>query len=145
VLFPESLFKLSARDQQVTWLDPVILLFTTTLAAVTVNSTFDVPDGRCLILFSGHCLAIPGAAQSVTRTRIVIRNPSQNYIDLDSANINPPLAANAWGNAKFHGQLMMPDGWQLRAEAEFSAGAAANRVDLSVVGLLIPIGNIQRV
>jgi len=72
VFFPEGLFTLSQRDQQVTWLDPGMYGFPglrSVAIAADGSVSQQVPDGRCLLLQSVVALFQRGAAILTLLTR----------------------------------------------------------------------------
>jgi hypothetical protein len=147
MFFPEFLFQLSARDQQVTWLDPFAGDIVDTAAAVSVTSTgFTVPNARAFLLQSASAVANPGAAQAVTSIVVSVIRPDPDTTgarlsERDSA----AAAANTSKTANWAGSILVPPGWRVIATANFDAGVAVNNLRLGIVGLFIPIGNIQRI
>lgn len=145
MFIPESLYLLSARDQQVTWLEPFASDFSSSLAAteVIVSSSM-VPDGRCLILQSCVLAGDPGAAQAARQLQLRLVAPGGGVVFLAGKENTPDVAdLNRWLN--WSGSILVPQDWSIAGDVTFSAGAAANLAELSVVGVLIPIGNIQRI
>lgn len=143
MFFPEALFLLSARDQQVTWIDPVITRIDLTLAALSVNVVFTVPLGRVLILQHCESNADPGAAQNVVLQQIHVQHPSGAPQARLKRN-DVPGAADATMHLDWQGSILVPERWEVRSVADFNALVAANSTQLTVIGALIPIGNIQR-
>lgn len=142
--FPEALYLLSDRDQQVTWLDPVLFEANVSLAQLNVISAFIVPTGRLLLLQNAVGDFAAGAAQTVSNAQIVVRPvATPNPYTLIAVNYYGPAVQQRFIN--WSGSIVVPPGWQVQADGVFSAAAAANYVDLAISGLLIPIGNVQRV
>jgi hypothetical protein len=145
VFFPEFLYQLSARDQQVTWLDPLIQDQATTALLADISVDITVPDARILVLKNLTSQALPGAAQNVSTFHLlslVPPTPGTNSIELTL--IRNALAVGVNSILTWTGDVLVPPGWRVRARAVFNAAAAANTVGLDVVGILIPVGNIQR-
>jgi len=144
VFFPEFLYQLSARDQRVTWLDPLITDLTTLASSLQIDVPVIVPEGRCLVLKNAVTEADPGAAQIVNVIALGLVTPSlSNFIELQ---INrTPFAADTTAIPSWQGEVVVPPLWQITARGVFNAVVAANRVRLDIVGILIPVGNIQRV
>lgn len=150
MFLPESLYLLSARDQQVTWLDP---LFTgaleLTAAVADLQQNYVVPDGRALLLQSVHVFGSGGGAQTCTYIEIALDLPGSplTYTYLSSNYPGSPgaVAAVQTRTQQWSGALIVPEKWRVAGAAGFSAAAVPNSVFLSVAGLLIPIGNVQRV
>lgn len=143
MFFPEALYLLSQRDQQVTWLDPVFAGVQQSDLLTTVSTFYDVPDGRALILQNAHLHATPGAAQNRTGMQISVFRA-----DVVAANVHLRrdfAAAAGVGVLHWVGSIIITPGWRLMGRGSFDAAANANIVDLKVAGLLIPIGNVQRV
>lgn len=144
MFFPEFLYQLSARDQQVTWLDPQLGTVVTSTAATSVSSSLTVPDARLLVVTALNLEAAPGLAQNITQMFLGFFNVATNVL----ASLTEDLVAkgaNAASSIDWQGEIVLPPGWGIRATGSFNAAAAANQVILTVAGILIPIGNVQRV
>lgn len=143
--WPEGLFELSARDRQVTWLDPVLFVTDLTAAAVAVDVEYVVPDGRILLLQNAVADFGPGAAQTVLDAQIVVRPvlTVDPFCYLAVNYYNTPAAPNG-RFINWSGSIIVPPTWQVQALGNFSAGAAGNFVSLAVAGLLCPVGNVAR-
>lgn len=145
MLFPEFLFQLSTRDQQVTWLDPIFSERSDSSAAVEIITLLsEVPLGRAMILTSASIDADPGAAQSVRRLRITT-NQQAGSPAFTIAAARFPVVANAEETLNWSGQIIIPSQWRIVAIAAFDAAVAINSIVSHLSGMLIPIGNIQRV
>lgn len=142
MIFPEYLYQLSKRDLQVTWLDPALRSVVTSVAAANVTSDFTIDNGRILVLTHVHGFVIPGGGQNVTLLSLLIVDPGGTLIRLVTDDTNQ--AADFRAESTWQGELIIPPGWTIRATADFNAALAANRVDLSLGGILIPVGNVQR-
>lgn len=143
--FPEQLYQLSQRDLQVTWLDPAIFQNIDILAAVSVNTTlFTVPEGRVLLLQSVSAIADPGAAQSCRSVSISLLQPVSATL-FPLARETFAVAADQDRVANWSGSIMVPPGYGINALATFDAAVAANSIRGDMVGLLIPLANVQRV
>lgn len=147
MIFPELLYQLSPRDQQVTWLDPVIRRVTTTQAALTVNALDEVvPTGRAFLLTNATLFADPGAGQNIDDIglNIAVLNPGAG-VAVRIATRSGAAGADLLAILNWTGQILIPAGWQLQGSAHFNALGAANEIRFDLMGILIPIGNIQRV
>lgn len=144
MFFPEGLYTLSARDRQVTWLDPVLFHSSSSVAAGTVTVDYTVPEGRILLLQTATVEAVSGAAQTVSWLAVVARPVSSAvpYVTF-AGEWTTGAPANRFVN--WSGAIAVAPGWLIQGSAIFNAGAAANAVGLALLGLLIPSGNIQRV
>ena len=142
---PEFLYKLSPRDEQVTWLDPLWQRTSQGTAAVSVSSpAIVVPDGRLFLLQHVFSFALGGGAQTTTYHELILQNPdlvTDMYLDIN------PNTGVAGGSTliRWDGSVWVPPRWRLFAKGTFSAGAVINTVTLTAHGVLIPIGNVQRV
>lgn len=144
MFFPEFLYRLSSRDQQVTWLDPRFDSLTASAAGLTVEVDFTVPSDRPLILTSANIVATPGAGQAVIA--MLLRSLAQgdsSPVNLAAREIEVAVAGSRFLN--WTGEVILPPAWSLRARASFSAAVNPNDVELHLAGILIPVGNIQRV
>lgn len=145
MFFPESLYALSPRDEQVTWLDPRLATVTSAVASVSVSATDAVPDGRVLMLQSAVAQSAPGAAQFATRLTIQVVGPVNNVPAVLLKTDSVAKAANATSELSWEGSIIVPPGWTVRASCAYNAGAAVNTVVLNYCGILLPVANIQRV
>jgi len=145
VLFPEALFLLSARDQQVTWLDPVLLDVEQTglLVASVDQLLLTVPPDRALLLYNIALRSAPGAAQFVTDSLITV-SPSTTGVAVRVVGDTTDYAANVVSFLNWQGTMLIPPTWRIFANMRWNAGAAANSWRVGLHGLLIPAGNIQR-
>lgn len=142
MFFPESLYLLSQRDQQVTWLEPVIQRSTSTSAAVSISHAFAVPEGRALLLQHAHVRAIGGAAQLNTVRSLYLDRPGAPEVYLDRSLTAGPVAGEAF--LEWQGSVLLPAGWRVTTSSTFDAAANPNSLYTSLAGLMIPIGNIAR-
>jgi hypothetical protein len=143
VFFPESLFLLSDRDRQVSWLDPLITSPESSQMLATFEVSYTVPNGKALLLQSVHGVAVGGGAQTCSEIGLAVRTTSlgtYTYLNSDFE-----TAAGADREVSWRGSVLVPERWLVLADAVFSAGVAANFLKLSIFGMLVPIGNIQRV
>lgn len=144
MFFPETLYLLSDRDQQVTWLDPIQFRLTTSAASAVVSSTLTIPQGRAAVITALTVTCSPGAAQNVNQIVVAVL---LRGIDFNQPNIKEtytPGAANAIIPLDWQGEIVVLPGDVIRALAVFNAGVAVNNTTLSVFGILIPVGNLQR-
>jgi len=142
VFFPEFLLQLSARDQQVTWLDPFIIRVPALAAVTPLPAAVAIPAGRALILQSATLTFTPGAAQLALRAAIAISN------GVFSANLRFEqfgAGSNVVGGINWSGSIIVPPTWSVLSNVVFDLGAAVNSSNLDLQGVLIPIANIQRV
>jgi hypothetical protein len=145
MFFPESLYLLSSKDQQVTWLDPVYVRQVQTVALASIVEDYTIPQGQVLLLQHAGMQTAPGAAQNNTGQALVVKPTvaTQPQVILDQTLAALAAGVNGW--FYWNGTILVPPTWSVRASATFNAGAAANTVILFLVGMLIPVGNLQRV
>jgi hypothetical protein len=144
MFFPESLLKLSPRDQQVTWLDPIDLDVETSAAATTVEAAYFVPFDRILILQNAHLHAQPGAAiltSALTIATFYQTTGNPNFLTRNDTDV----AAGLFANLTWTGSIVVAPGWGVLGRGSFGGAAAPNLVNLALHGMLIPVANIQRV
>jgi len=145
MFFPESLFQLSQRDLQVTWLDPLITRNLLAIANAVVSADLTVPTGRVLLLTHIHAETVPDAAQNATGLFVGALPPpaGTGTFVLLAAN-RTAGGAGVRTMVDFDGQVLIPSGWIVRAQGTFNAGVNVNQAEAHIWGMLFPIGNIQR-
>lgn len=144
MFFPESLLKLSQRDQQVTWLDPIALDLEASVAATTVEVAFVVPTDRVLLLQNAHVHAEAGAGivtSALVLATFLLSSANPNLITRNDVD----FAAGNFGNMTWTGSILVPSGWSVLGRGSFGGAAAANLINLALHGMLIPVANIARV
>lgn len=144
--FPDFLYRLTPRDEQVTPLEIVSnRLYGAAIASVIASSgVYVVPTGKILVLSSFWVQTIAGAAQTALHSSVIIQpnNSLGNAAEIWGAGISGASAAastTTQGNSP--SEIYLPQGCAIYASAAFSAGAAANTCNFSFVGVLIPRGN----
>lgn len=144
-MFPESLFTLSQRDLQGTWLDPVVRNVIAGLAATTVQAQFQLPVDRATLLTVMDVQATPGAGQTVQRLqlRLFPRGSLTVGVRVAGKVSSAGVAVRDELFATFP-ELLVPPGWIIEGSAIFDLGGVANTVDFNFAGVHIPAGNIQR-
>lgn len=145
MFFPEFLFKISQRDQQVTWLDPFFSADGLNLANVSVSAASIVPEGRALVLTHAFGRFTPGAGQNFTVLQLFYDKGSGILPAMPLKESRTAGAANAIGLLDWQGQVVLTPGNRIVVTGTFNAGAAVNAVEVRAAGMLLPIGNIQRV
>jgi len=144
VLFPEFLYQLSARDQQVTWLDPVIARPETIDAAAFNVARFAVPDGRMLVVANVCLHSFTAGVTTISLMRLTLFPPAGAGV-MDLA-IRTPVAGLTADVLNLNGlEVLVPAQWIVEARTTFSAGAAGNTTRLNLAGILLPIANVQRI
>lgn len=145
MLFPEALYLLSPRDQQVTWLDPLAQQISNAAVAVAVDSgIIRAPIERALILLNTAARVEPGAGQTSNSLNVRLVPPTVGSGQIVLTQQNYTATATTF-NLIWTGQIIIPAGWGIVATGNFSAAPAnPNNTFLNVIGMLIPTGNIQR-
>lgn len=143
--WPEALYELSARDRQVTWLEPVI--FRGNETGDNFGSViYTVPDGRLLLLQNAYLQVWPDVGNQVTDWKILIGAPGPSFQETYlRASQGVTFAINLVLNEYWSGSVVVPEKWSVRGIGVFSGAAVGDYVDFSMHGLLVPIGNVQRV
>lgn len=143
MFFPESLYTLSQRDLQVTWLEPFWRAATQFLAQGTIFSQFAVPIDRVLLLQHAYLTAVPTGGQNISELELnVFITPGGTEFQLDKLGVQ---AANARAKLNWQGSIVVPSAYILEAKAVFNAGALGNELECSFIGMLIPNANLARV
>lgn len=136
-----ELYRLFPRDVKLTWLESTLRRVNLSQAAGIVIPQFTVPEDRVLLLRSALAHADGGGAQTVNTVQIIIfPNDDINLQIVLAMNITtgaPGEAMVAWS-----GEVFVPPGASVAGLGGFSAAVAANLVNFSAAGLLIPRGNI---
>jgi hypothetical protein len=144
VFFPEFLYQLLGRDQQIDWLQVEIAFKTTAAAAAFIETPiYIVPPERHLILQLATVRVFAGAAQTSTRFEVLGRAPggaaaTARFLARDYAAVQTRFDELACS-------IVVPNRWQIVASGFFNAGVAVNTLDLTLFGMLIPAGNISRI
>lgn len=143
----DYLYELSARDQQLSWLDPLITRVTLSSNTVTVEPQYEVPSGKALLLRSVSIWGDAGTTQTVTSLFIELAHTTAGF-ETYLATIFSEQLTTATKNdiaLNWSGLIVLPQNWIIRGTSNFDNGVNANTSSISLVGMLIPIGNIQRV
>lgn len=144
----DYLYELTPRDMQRSWLDPLAFKVLNSVVAINVNNTYVVPTAQALILYSANVASFAGATQTVTSQDLyisaegdaaLVRIVGQTAAESSSAGPTPIL------NLNWSGYIVVPQLWTIRATSIFSGSVNANQSEMSLIGMLIPAGNFQRV
>lgn len=146
MIFPEQLYRLLASDEQVRWLDPFMEAETLQQAAVLITTPqIVVPARRALIIYSVEGRADPDPVAIANFVQVDIFTASGGASHPLLSNAIPEAVAGRDKHLEFHGgPLVLSAGMRIQTQAVFSAAAAANRALVRVYGLLIPLGNVER-
>jgi len=143
--FPDFLYRLTPRDEQVTQLELYFdrYAFSDT-AALVGDVLFTTPNNRILVLTRTSIAMTAGAAQ----------NPLYSILDYTAADGSGPnieLSVRTWTattgtNVCLHetqgGPVYVPPSSRLTLTGAFSAGVNANSVVVNMQGFYIPRGTI---
>lgn len=144
MIFPEFFYRLSPVDEQARLLDPLHFSQGTNLAGGTVSHAFTVPDRHVAIVTHVFGRYTPGAGQNFTILQLQHDRGSGAAVTVTLKENRTPGAANVVGLLDWQGELVVPAGSRVLATGVFNAGVAANATELAVGGMLLPLGNIQR-
>lgn len=145
MFFPEFLYQLSGRDQQVSWLDPVAFFIQDAQLATTVSVLFTVPTESVLVLQHAFAQYSPAGAQTANIKKLELLPPVTTVPELRLDEDRVTGGAGVTQKLSWQGSIIVPATWRVRAHSTFSAAGVANTVNLTILGILLPIGNIQRV
>lgn len=143
--FPEFLYKLSDRDQEVTWLDPVVVHSDVSAAVAVIQSAvYTVPGDRMLILQNVSMLANPAAGRAVIDLNFALQPPPPETTTYRVVQEFWTVAADVNRGLNWSGSILVPPLWRVSAIAVID-GAAGGQIVHDIFGILIPKGNVQRV
>ncbi len=111
-------------------------------SATAVGGTlYTVPNDKILIVSSITVLLLPGATQTAIRVGVSLGFEG-------TALLRGPEIANAVADTiimvNWSGAAWIAPGEPLLTTGVFDAGANSNRVDLDLIGALVPRGNVQQ-
>lgn len=143
MFFPESFLRLQSRDIQSRYLQPLTFNLIVSSAATTVSALYLVPQERFAVFQTIVATAEPDPAQSVTRVLVEALNPEQALaFRMRYEEPAPVVARNVAAN--WAGSIALPAGWRIRARAVFNALVQPNVINLDVIGMLLPLANVER-
>lgn len=144
---PLPLYQITGRDEKITWLDPVAQFQTLNQNAAAIEVDYVVPIDRALVLNAANALGFPDPAISVRRVIIQLVPPSPGATKpavAEAGDLGTAPAVNVPRVTNFSGSIIVPAGWSVRGHTTFSGAGAGNSTSMTVIGILIPKGNIQR-
>ncbi|MEE8609034.1 MAG: hypothetical protein V3S55_15630 [Nitrospiraceae bacterium] len=119
------------------------LNFSDTATVVPILFT-GIPKDKILVLTNAMLQADPGATQACTR--LTLSGFSSAGALFDIAGVSPDANADEVITLNWQGELFLSGGVEgqsvVRANAVYDAGVAANRIDLSFHGIVIPKANV---
>jgi len=138
--FPDFLYRLTPRDEQVTQIEALNIRLTgSTATTITSTSVYTVPLGKNLLINSVGILADSASsypwyvyleAYLDASVPVLLFGDDTNY-GLDEMMKGGPM------------NCLIPEGWSVRATGRFNAALANNNVFLGLNGVLIPRGNVS--
>jgi len=140
-MFPEFLYKLTPRDEQVTPLEVVTFRSSLDANSATVNSAlYTVPLGKVLLLRTAtvECDPVYGTT-TCTSVRIDMYKDSSVPIVLGMQKNEYTGVIDA--PAVLQNPVVVPEGWILKGVANYDVANAGNGIAFSMCGILIPRGN----
>lgn len=146
--FPEKLYQLTQSDLAGTLVIPYFNRVVTANGAAVGFFSTDTLAGigdKFLVLTSLNGELNSGAAQTVVRGALRVNSPATDATQIRvtvAGEFTVAAPTNFYVN--WSGELWLPPGWQVTLQGEFNAFVAANTATLSVTGLLVPRGSIQR-
>jgi len=143
--FPEKLYLLTEKDRgSYSLLVPFFRRLSLSSAAteVTVSLALTELGDRYLLLQSASARGAAGAAQAQVQRLIFLSTPSVGETEVQYDLRSERIATD--GTTDWSGSILVPPNWRIRAYGAWNAGAAANEITISAIGVLIPRGSIQR-
>lgn len=142
----DFLYEISQRDMQLSWLDPLFHRERITTATASISVEYTVPLGRVLLLSSAVASAVAGSLLTTTLVSIgFVKTSASSEFDLMVLPSDQlTTAAKNRYSANWSGRVTVPQDWIIKSSAAFSGTTDVNSLTLSLIGMLIPIGNIQR-
>jgi len=152
--FPEYLYRLTPRDEQVTPLEFVTQRLTNTVSNTTTvsSSAYTVPLGKLFLLQSSVMRFSCDAIASIglyALTAFIDPTTTAPGVSYDNANLDGATNGHTndgttirWRFGGAYPDILVPEGWQIYAQStnDALAGSLAT-VDLQISGILIPRGN----
>jgi len=144
--FPEYLYRLTARDEQVTPLE-IVNVFGTSGALATptppIAAFGTVPKGKIFLITSVNATLIPGGAQLPLSWQLQVFRPGVSNVGLCSGSFSGTTTAALPLYGSKGGPFYIPEDYQFVGQSVFNAGAANNSFRLDITGIYIPRGNFQ--
>lgn len=143
-MIPEKLYQLLDRDVGQPWASIFIPARQSTAGALAqLTTTTPLDPRRITVLRTLSMTVSPGAGQSVLLLIAFISNPGNTLIARFLSQDFPVSAATRRA-IRWDGEIYIPPGWTIGANATFDAGGVANSIDaVDCIGLTIPQGTIQ--
>lgn len=150
-MLPWALFGLTPRDMSGTLLRQFNRQSTITTVGLVHTHTFNIPPDNALVLLQWAVLALGGGAQQPTYAELDLFLPTANTANgfLTAAfpgSLGNPIATGIIGSISTpcQGAIVAPGG-KLECNVNFSGGGVANTSSASILGVLIPRGDMAYV
>jgi len=141
----EYLYQLRARDDQVTPLDLLCQRDNFIASAVTLTTLYVVPTDKVLRLQNVFHHSVGGAAQAPTVVTIRIVDPVTLNAFADLFVTTGPVLVGLQNFTSLFGlDTYVHPGFGIRFQTTFAAGAVANQITTTLMGFLMPRGNISQ-
>lgn len=142
-MIPDFLYQVpSVKDWQGGMIQFVCRQSSTTVSAAAVDiDLYEVPQDKVLAVQVLKARGNPGAGQICSS--VGLRILGAEFVAIHSAPEVENATADLRVHANFTGPLWVPPGSVVSAAAAFDSAVAANQLTFSVVGILIPRGNLQ--
>lgn len=144
MIFPEALYELSPRDRNVTWLDPLVLHLDNGggAAAGSQELVVEIPEGRVLMLHSA-CMAVRTLAVETTTLMLLQAQRFVGGVEFNLKQAFPGVTGRS--QLDWQGEILIPSELRVRAFFSFSGVVQNKVIDFDLFGMLLPVGNIQRI
>lgn len=144
----EQLYRLSARDEQLSWLQPVILGQLQGAASTAVGAGWTIPKSALVVAKKIFVRAIPAAGQRALLVQALLSppEPSTAFVLLGSKDVsNIPTVALQHDLTVELGDMYISENWRITGQVLYDAGVGFNQLNVSFTGVQIPNGNVDRV
>lgn len=140
--FPDYLYRLTPRDEQVTPLEIVIESANNTLNNVQVDATlYTVPQGKMFNLKSVALASESPVANTPQELKLNVTYGGSTIRLIQSPMVVRVGTTLDFGAYSQFTDVWLPSGAVIYARAEFDVAAATNKVIGSITGVLVPRGN----
>lgn len=133
-MFPEFLYRLTPRDEQVTQVEIIAQVLTQNVANATLTTnSYTVPLGKVLIIKSGIIQCTPGAALIPLYAQMAMYHrgdTSQKYVlsAVDFQNISPAAGQTSYGSSQHAmNDVYVAEGSTIFGYGVFSGGGGGQR------------------
>jgi len=139
--FPEFLYKLTARDMQVTPLEIVTVTANNSGLSTNIQTQlYTVPKGKILLLDTVSFFEVPGSGQKFLCGRVSITGQNGSTI-IAGRNANNATAGISYEDSVEFNSLAIGEGNIITVTNIFDSGVASNSSTNGLTGVLIPRGN----